>query len=316
MQDKDEKRSSRVSLLKKLIIAFLILGILIPIILCILLFIKVGKLQKQVDELTEAKMIYQQMQKTASTQKSNPDVEFGSIEQADSLHSAAELRDEVADAAKQPKLAREDATKVYLTFDDGPSSQTDAILDILKEYDVKATFFVIAREEEELAGAYNRIVEEGHTLGMHSYSHKYREIYASKDAFWQDVLSLQNFLYEKTGVWSHYYRFPGGSSNHVSKLDMKELASEMLAQDISYLDWNVSSQDASESHLSAQMIANNVMSGVAGKTDAVVLLHDTGDKKSTVEALPIILESLTSMENVEILPVSDDMEFIRHLEVQ
>ena len=97
----------------------------------------------------------------------------------------------------------EDGTvrKVYLTFDDGPSGNTSRILDILAEYDVKATFFVVGKEEEQYQELYKRIVDEGHTLGMHSYSHKYDEIYQSVDSFAQDMSKLQEFLYETTGVW-------------------------------------------------------------------------------------------------------------------
>ena len=104
--------------------------------------------------------------------------------------------------------------KVYLTFDDGPSDHTDEILDILKKNKVRATFFVVGKETEHAKKMYRRIILEGHTLGMHSYSHNYDQIYASVGAFSKDLMKLQKYLYDLTEVKSYIYRFPGGSSNH------------------------------------------------------------------------------------------------------
>ena len=206
--------------------------------------------------------------------------------------------------------------KVYLTFDDGPSSNTDAILDILKQYDVKATFFVTGKPQEKYKEMYQRIVEEGHTLGMHSYSHKYDEIYASEEAFEEDLSRLQDFLYDTTGVWSHFYRFPGGSSNQVSTVDMSELVAYMQQQDIYYLDWNVSSGDATGKKVKAQTLVDNVLTGVGKHQTSVVLLHDAANKNTTVEALPAIIEEIQAMDDTVLLPVSDDMEFVQHLKLQ
>ncbi|MDE6738238.1 MAG: polysaccharide deacetylase, partial [Lachnospiraceae bacterium] len=147
--------------------------------------------------------------------------------------------------------------KVYLTFDDGPSSNTNRILDILAEYDVKATFFVVGKEEEEYQALYKRIVDEGHTLAMHSYSHKYNEIYQSLESYSADLSKLQEFLYDTTGVWCRYCRFPGGSSNTVSRVDMHELIAYLDEQDMSYFDWNISSGDAMNSSISPEEIIRN-----------------------------------------------------------
>ena len=104
--------------------------------------------------------------------------------------------------------------KVYLTFDDGPSDHTAQILDILKKHKVKATFFVVGKETEHAKKMYQRIVLEGHTLAMHSYSHNYDQIYANVGAFSKDLMKLQKYLYDLTDVKPYIYRFPGGSSNH------------------------------------------------------------------------------------------------------
>ncbi|MBO4461285.1 MAG: polysaccharide deacetylase family protein, partial [Lachnospiraceae bacterium] len=105
------------------------------------------------------------------------------------------------------------AKKVYLTFDDGPSHNTELILDILKEYNVKATFFVIGRNDEYSKSLYKRIVDEGHTIALHSYTHRYSSIYASLDAYKEDLQKISDLVYDATGVRSKFIRFPGGSSN-------------------------------------------------------------------------------------------------------
>lgn len=205
--------------------------------------------------------------------------------------------------------------RVYLTFDDGPSSNTGRILDTLAEYDVKATFFVTGNEEEAYRALYKRIVEEGHTLGMHSYSHRYDEIYESVESYAQDMTRLQEFLYDITGVWCRYCRFPGGSSNTVSRVDMQELSAYLDEQDIIYFDWNISSGDASSSYISTDAIIRNCMAALPEYQDAVILLHDASGKNTTVEALPELIERIQEMDNTVILPITEDTEPIQHISV-
>ena len=206
-----------------------------------------------------------------------------------------------------------DIRKVYLTFDDGPSGNTDRILDILADYDVKATFFVVGKEEEQYQALYKRIVEEGHTLAMHSYSHKYNEIYQSVESYSADLSKLQEFLYDTTGVWCRYCRFPGGSSNTVSRVDMHELIAYLDDQDMSYFDWNISSGDASSSYLSASDIVRNCTANLKEYDEAIILMHDASDKNSTVEALPKLIETIQAMEDTKIVPITDDTERIHHI---
>lgn len=312
-KSEEEKRRSRISSMKRLIVAYLLLGILIPILLCILLFIKVDRLQKELDRM-QRQIASQQKESTMAPEQADPanaDTEAGL--QTDGLQADSSL------AKWQTEETEPDdgqKRKVYLTFDDGPSSNTDAILDILKQYDVKATFFVTGKPQEQYQAMYQRIAAEGHTLGMHSYSHKYEEIYASEEAFEEDLSKLQDFLYDTTGVWSHFYRFPGGSSNQVSTVDMRELAAYMQQQDIYYLDWNVASGDATNKKIKAQTLVDNVLTGVGKHQTSVVLLHDAANKNATVEALPAIIEGVQAMEDTVLLPVSDDMELVQHLKIQ
>lgn len=304
-----EKRTVRVAKLNQLIVATIIVGILIPIVLCILLFIKVEQLQEQVNELTVRKaQIQEQVVVSRSAEVS------ASQEAAERVVSEEDAQ--FGQFTRQSEDSREQLTKVYLTFDDGPSSNTEVILDILKQYNVKATFFVTGKTQEAYIPLYRRIVAEGHTLGMHSYSHRYSEIYASKESFARDLETLQEYLYDITGVWSRFYRFPGGSSNQVSEVPMQELADYLESENMYYLDWNVSCGDAMGENLKPQQIADNVTEHVLKYRTAVVLLHDASDKTSTVEALPIMIETLLEMEHVEFVPVNDEMNIVHHLQTQ
>lgn len=190
---------------------------------------------------------------------------------------------------------------VYLTFDDGPSVQTGKVLDILKQYKVKATFFVVGREDAKSIALYQRIVDEGHTLAMHSYSHDYAKLYVSLDSFQEDLHRLQNLLFDKTGVWCKYYRFPGGSSNTASKVSMKDLEAYLDREGIAYFDWNVYGGDG----ISAEVIVKNVTANVDKYKESVILLHDAADKRATVSALPDIIEYLQSQKDTEILPITE-----------
>lgn len=201
--------------------------------------------------------------------------------------------------------------RVYLTFDDGPSRNTDRILDILEQYGVKATFFVVGKTG--YAEQYRRIAEGGHTLGMHSYSHKYNEIYESLDAYEDDLMKLHDFLYELTGVDCNIVRFPGGSSNTVSDVSMWDLIDYLDSENMVYFDWNVSGGDSTGGSKSAEQIAANVLSNIDKYNNAVVLLHDAAGKDSTVEALPMIIEKILESDNTVLLPISEDTVKVQHL---
>lgn len=201
--------------------------------------------------------------------------------------------------------------RVYLTFDDGPSIYTDDILDILKQYNVKATFFVVAKGKSVYEDQYRRIVEEGHTLGMHSYSHIYREVYSSKEAFVKDVNRLQDYLHEVTDTYPSVYRFPGGSSNRVGKTDMKELKAYLDEIGLTWYDWNISSKDAT-GKLSKDQVVRNCTAGLTKYQNAIILLHDAADKRSTVDALPEIIETILKMDDTILVPITADTVPVQH----
>ena len=298
---KEINRSQRVKRLKKMIFWTIALAILIPVIGCILLSVRVFQLKKQVAVLTE-QLPTEEMQEEASGVYETTKVEES-------------VRDTETKAEEPAKInpVKSSGKKVYLTFDDGPSSNTDQILDILKDYDVKATFFVVGKTDERSVKAYQRIVEEGHTLAMHSYSHKYDEIYESKEAFARDLNSLQEYLYETTGVWPRIYRFPGGSSNTVSKVDMQELIEYLTDIGITYFDWNVASGDAVSRTLPAETIVNNCLSGIEKQKESVILMHDASNKGTTIEALPQIIEAIQEQGDAELLPITDETVPVQHI---
>lgn len=182
----------------------------------------------------------------------------------------------------------------YLTFDDGPNTEvTPEVLDILKEYGVKATFFVIYRNGEEEKALYKRIVDEGHTLGVHTASHNYTQIYSSVDAYLEDFSKISDHLEEVTGVKPEIFRFPGGSVNSYNKSVYQQIIAEMIRRGYVYYDWNYSSGDAAGPGVSGAEIIDNVLSGDSSSHKKILLCHDGPGHQNTAEALPEIIEGLT-----------------------
>lgn len=179
---------------------------------------------------------------------------------------------------------------VYLTFDDGPSPVTGQILDILKEEDVKATFFVINTKDEYIPFM-QRAVAEGHTIGVHSMSHSYKDIYRSVDAYLDDFTKCYNYIFDNTGVSPSIFRFPGGSVNNYNSHTRKAIAEEMLRRGYIYFDWNVESGDSGK-NISADTIYNNIIKGCKGKNRAVIIMHDAHNKSSTAQALAPVIKKL------------------------
>ena len=163
---------------------------------------------------------------------------------------------------------------------------------------------------------YRRIVQDGHTLGMHSYSHVYRDIYQSVEAYSQDLEKLHTYLYELTGVDSRIVRLPGGSSNTICRNGIQDILAYLGQEGITYYDWNVSSGDAASGYISAQQIADNVLDHVDQHNTSIVLMHDASAKNTTVEALPIIIEKILESENTVLLPITEDTVPIQHVQAE
>lgn len=317
---KSPARIKRVKRLKKLIVISVLILIFFPIALCIYFGTLAYSLNSRLALANEELNYYLE---AASESKFFEDNEAPAADLAEAFGNGKQVTSEI----EEPKVINLDGSsyelsdselyagfrRIYLSFDDGPSPNTEPILDILKEYEVPATFFVVKREGRTYEKVYRRIVEEGHSLGMHSCTHVYKDIYASEAAFLQDVEDLRKFLYLVTGVESDIYRFPGGSSNHVSLTDNSVLANALKGEGIEYFDWNISSGDASSSAPSKDEIVRNVIGKIEQNDESIILFHDLDTKDTTVEALPEIIEYIKGMDNTVLLPISKATNPIHHL---
>lgn len=183
---------------------------------------------------------------------------------------------------------------VYLTFDDGPSENTKKIIDILAQYNAKATFFITG-SNEECRSYIKEAYDAGHTIGLHTYTHDYSQVYSSDQAYFADLAQIGEVAKEQIGYVPCFIRFPGGSSNRVSSEYNQGIMSRLVQQvqdaGYQYYDWNVDSGDAAGCN--KEQIEENACSGK--KNHIIILFHDTQTKNATVEALPEILEHYTSL---------------------
>lgn len=197
---------------------------------------------------------------------------------------------------------------IYLTFDDGPSNYTNEILDILKEYNIKATFFVVNTGNNNTL---KREVNEGHSVALHSYSHNYRTVYSSVNAYFVDLELIHDKVKSVTGVDTNIIRFPGGSSNTVSKSYspkiMTTLVKEVQNRGYKYVDWNIDSGDVTAT--SSSQIVNNIKKALHGNATNVILMHDT--KLCTKNALREIIDYGIS-NGYNFLPITESTPDVHH----
>lgn len=183
---------------------------------------------------------------------------------------------------------------VYLTFDDGPSkSVTPLILDLLKQENIKATFFVLGSRAELNPDILKREYEEGHYIANHGYSHIYKDIYNSPQSVLDEYTKTQNVIKNVLQIEyeGHLFRFPGGATGGKYK-DIKNEAKILLENNnISYIDWNALSQDSAGAK-TKEALVENVKKTVGNKNSVVILMHDAGDKILTYETLPEVISYL------------------------
>lgn len=180
---------------------------------------------------------------------------------------------------------------LYLTFDDGPSKNTNAVLDILDRYGIKATFFVVPNDSESCAERLREIHDRGHTIGVHSKTHDYRVIYKDVESYLNDFSAAYEIVFQATGEYPTLFRFPGGSINSYNRDTHAEIIQEMERRGFVYFDWNVSAEDA-QNGITADEVYQNVISTLGKKKSGVVLMHDSNARGTTIEALPRIIETL------------------------
>lgn len=328
-------RRRRIELYKKIIIyGFLVMTIL-PIFTSIFLFYKVEQLEKRLEyALSEDGGDYLTLRSSREALLSNPNADSEVFAQsvksvlgnasvdvnnavniedgAGSGDMAAGTEEENGESTKKTgKTADKIEKRVYLTFDDGPSIYTGQILDILAANDIKATFFVIGRDEQYY-NYYKRIVDEGHTIGMHSFSHVYQDFYKSEDSFAEELTRLNDLIYDVTGTKSSIFRFPGGSSNSVAPLPIQDYIAYLNENNINYYDWNALNGDAVTSGLTPEQLVNNVMNDVSSNQDSIVLMHDLQTTHTTVESLQLLIDTLKG-EGYQILPIDENTPLIQHV---
>lgn len=304
--EEQRERRARINRMKTGIIMSIAIWMLVSFIAIISLAIAVIHLNSRVYKMELNLQSYNTTSSSDSTSKESQ------VSDDSSSGSNLDYSKVVSGIDNEDNMAVEgDTHNVYLTFDCIPSENTNAILDALAASGVKATFFVSGDETGEYADVYKRIVDEGHTIAMHSYSNQFSLIYSSIDSFENDLKQIQSFISTTTGKNCKLYRFPGGSSNEISNLNMAEFVRVLNNNEITYFDWNVSAGDTSSDY-TVDDIVSNVITGIEQYKNSVVLLHDDTNKSTTAEAIGPLVDALKN-KNAEILPIDEDTYVVQYI---
>lgn len=241
------------------------------------------------------KMLFKMFEYSKVKSEYNNIVEYNTslskkTDELNQMYAAKKTEHTAAEESYDAAMAN--APVAYLTFDDGPSDNTLKLLDVLDKYNVKATFFVVYKEGYD--DVYREITKRGHVLANHTYSHDYKTIYASPDAFINNILTLDKKLEEITGVPpSKIIRFPGGSNtDFVTKANSALIKTKLAELGYTFYDWNVDSTDASTQTQPQDAILTGVLNGTDLVNTANILMHDTNMKYTTLGAMPQIIEGL------------------------
>lgn len=222
--------------------------------------------------------------------------------------STEEYRDQVAEGIARGIDLYLNPKTMYLTFDDGPSEEyTDMVLDVLKKRNIKATFFVIGEYVRKYPDTARRIVEEGHTIGIHCDVHNYKTLYASVDSYIEDFEKAYDTVYEVTGVKAQFFRFPGGSINDFNKTVYKDIIAEMEARGFIYYDWNASLEDATRSKATTEDLINTAVETTLGRKKVVMLAHDRIG--NTANALGDLIDALPEYRMQPLTTDTDPVQF-------
>jgi len=332
MSDKNEglndrlERKKRVKRMKTGLLWLLITWMLALMLISVTLIAKVHSLQEQIDIITENTIRSQQVDQqenhmpntgkkyesvtgevtlgstdktvlSVNVKKAAQGTDTGGSEQKD--NEKAEKKDTVQKAQKE--------RKIYLTFDDGPSEENRAlILDILKERGIKATFFVIGENVRKHPDIAKRIVEEGHTIGIHCNCHEYETLYRDVDSYLRDFQKAYDAVKEITGADARLFRFPGGSMNDYNKDVYQEIIEAMTEQGYIYYDWNASLEDAVGKR-EPQTLIRNAVTSAQGRKRVVMLAHDV--VRQTALCLDELLEQFPEYQIRPLLEESEPVQF-------
>lgn len=305
--EQQRQRRKRVDRIRTGIVMTIAIWIIISLVAIVVMGVSIVKLNSRIYKL-ELKL-----NASVSTTYTMPDdTETAAADVSGDDTSVSETDTVVRQLYSEDNVYSEgDTRKVYLTFDCSPSENTIAILDALQESDTKATFFVTCDTSGESDDIYRRIVSEGHTLAMYSYSNSYSQVYESIDSFTSDIEQLSDYITNVTGYTPGIYRFPGGSMNQISNVDMTELVKVLNGKGLTYFDWNVSANDTSDGY-TVNDVVDSVTSGVLSYKTSVVLLHDDLTKTATTESISTLIEQLNAL-NAEILPIDENTYVVQYI---
>lgn len=188
----------------------------------------------------------------------------------------------------------ENVDTIYLTFDCKPNSNTTQILDILDQYEIKATFFIAGTTDEAATEIMQDIVGRGHTIGLRNYSSSLQKIYSSVEDYLNDFKQIYDLVYEATGVRAEIFRFPSGSVNSYNSAIYQELIAEMLRRNFIFFDYDIGGGGINVGQHTPEQISETVLAEMARLDRAIIMLRDTEEKTSVPGALPTIIEELRS----------------------
>lgn len=196
-------------------------------------------------------------------------------------------------------IAKSNEKKAYLTFDDGPTTKaTGKILDILKEEDVKATFFVVGKHVKENPELVKREYDEGHYIANHGYNHNNKLLYKDMESFKNEIVSTDLEISKAIGVenyCSHIFRFPNGYMSHIYTSQKKDALTVLHDLDYVYVDWNCLNRDSEKKYSNAQLL-NNLKKTAKNKGTLIILMHDTADVNKTYDVLKDSIDYLKSQD--------------------
>jgi len=301
----ERRRRKRITQIRRGILSIFVIWFVFSVGICTSLLIKVHTLEEKMNYLLDNFTVSGKMEEE-SKQTPGEDGESAYFDLEGGIDGYEEDYDIAQAVNQKDNLAGPgDPHKVYLTFDDGPSENTSRVLDILKERNIKATFFLVGENVEKHPEIARRIVEEGHTVGVHCYSHDYKDLYRSVESFMEDFEQAHRAIYEATGVETVLFRFPGGSINSYNDKVYAKIIKEMTKRGYIYYDWNASLEDAVTGAEPTQLLANGIRTTL-GRKKVILLAHDV-----VYNTGAILEELLDSFPEYEMRPLSEDVEPIR-----
>ena len=281
-------RTFSVRFYKRMILLFLLLLIVIPVVFAFWFGFRTVALERQLAELGNVPG------PTQSAKPGDPSYTPGVVPTSYDLPLEAEpiyyqtLYHDLYGTADISGPRDKHIDTVYLTFDCTPSSNTTQILDILDEYEIKATFFLSHTTDENAVEIMQDIVGRGHTIGLRNYNSSLEKIYQSVEEYLADFKQIYDWVYEATGIQAEIFRFPSGSVNSYNSAIYQELIAEMLRRNFVFFDYNIGSVGEQP----PEQISEYVLSKMAGRERAIIMLRDAEGKVGVTGALPMIIKDL------------------------